>query len=37
VLALARRNDIEAANSTNVTDSTRIQVGWTPRGLAVPR
>jgi 3D (Asp-Asp-Asp) domain-containing protein len=37
VAVLARRNDIEAAVSTNVTDSTRIQVGWTPRGTAVPR
>jgi hypothetical protein len=37
VLALARRNDLETNNSANVTDSTQIQVGWTPRGLAVPR
>lgn len=37
VAVLARRNDLEAATSANVTDSTRIQVGWTPRGLAVPR
>jgi hypothetical protein len=37
VLAKARRNDIDAAADENVTDATQIQVGITPRGLAVPR
>jgi hypothetical protein len=37
VLVKARRNDIEAAADENVTDATQIQIGWTPRGLAVPR
>lgn len=37
VLAKVRRNDIDTATDPNVTDSTKIQVGWTPRGLAVPR
>jgi hypothetical protein len=37
VLVKARRNDIEVATDSNVTDATQIQVGWTPRGLAVPR
>jgi hypothetical protein len=37
VTVKARRADIELAADANVTDSTRIQVGWTPRGLVVPR
>lgn len=37
VLAKARRNDIETIADDAVTDATQIQVGWTPRGLAVPR
>jgi hypothetical protein len=37
VTVKARRTDIETAADADVTDSTRIQVGWTPRGLAVPR
>jgi hypothetical protein len=37
VLVKARRNDIESALDDQVTDATQIQVGWTPRGLAVPR
>jgi hypothetical protein len=37
VLVKARRNDIEAALDDQVTDATQIQVGWTPRGLVVPR
>jgi hypothetical protein len=37
VLVKARRNDIEGAADDNVLDATQIQVGWTPRGLAVPR
>ncbi len=37
VLVKARRNDIEAAADDNVTDATQIQIGVTPRGLAVPR
>lgn len=37
VLVKARRNDIDTAADDNVTDATQIQVGWTPRGLAVPR
>jgi hypothetical protein len=37
VLVKARRNDVEAALDDQVTDATQIQIGWTPRGLAVPR
>jgi hypothetical protein len=37
VLVKARRNNIEVAADDNVLDATQIQVGWTPRGLAVPR
>jgi hypothetical protein len=37
VLVKARRNDIDLALADTVTDATQIQVGWTPRGLAVPR
>jgi hypothetical protein len=37
VLVKARRNDIEDALDDQVTDATQIQVGWTARGLAVPR
>lgn len=37
VLVKAKRNDIEAASDANVTDALQIQVGWVPRGLAVPR
>jgi hypothetical protein len=37
VLAKANRNDVDTASATNVTDATQIQVGITPRGLAVPR
>jgi hypothetical protein len=37
VLVKARRNDIEVALDSNVTDALQIQIGWTPRGLAVPR
>jgi hypothetical protein len=37
VLVKARRNDIDTLADANVTDATQIQVGWTPRGLAVPR
>jgi hypothetical protein len=37
VLVKARRNDIETVADNNVTDATQVQVGWTPRGLAVPR
>jgi hypothetical protein len=37
VLVKARRNDVEAAADDNVTDATQIQIGWTPRGLVVPR
>jgi hypothetical protein len=37
VLVKARRNDANAALDDQVTDATQIQVGWTPRGLAVPR
>lgn len=37
VLVKARRNNIEIAADDNVIDATQIQVGWTPRGLAVPR
>jgi hypothetical protein len=37
VLVKARRNDIESALDDNVTDALQLQVGWTPRGLAVPR
>jgi hypothetical protein len=37
VLVKARRNDIEVVTDANFTDATQIQVGWTPRGLAVPR
>jgi hypothetical protein len=33
----ARRIDIDSGADANVTDSTRVQVGWTPRGLVVPR
>jgi hypothetical protein len=37
VLAKVRRNDIVTAADSTVTDSTKIQIGWTPRYLAVPR
>lgn len=37
VAVAARRNDIDATAAPNVTDATQIQVGVTPRGLAVPR
>jgi hypothetical protein len=37
VLVKARRNDIEASLDDQVTDALQVQVGWTPRGLAVPR
>jgi hypothetical protein len=37
VLVKARRNDIETSLDDQVTDALQIQIGWTPRGLAVPR
>jgi hypothetical protein len=37
VLVKARRNDIETTVDDQVTDATQVQVGWTPRGLVVPR
>jgi hypothetical protein len=37
ILAKARRNDIVTAADANVTDSTTIQVAYSPRYLAVPR
>jgi hypothetical protein len=37
VLAKARRNDVVTALDDQVTDSTKIQVAYTPRFLAVPR
>jgi len=37
VIVKARRADIETSADANVTDATQIQVGWTPRGIAVPR
>lgn len=37
VLVKARRNDVDSTTDPNVTDATQIQVGVTPRGLAVPR
>lgn len=37
VLAKARRRDVDVNPDENVTDATQVQVGWTPRGLAVPR
>lgn len=37
VAVKARRNDADVDIDGPVTDSTRIQVGWTPRGLVVPR
>jgi hypothetical protein len=37
VLAKARRNDVVTALDDQVTDSTKIQVAYTPRYLAVPR
>lgn len=37
VLVKARRADVEAHPDVNVTDATQIQVGYQPRGLAVPR
>jgi hypothetical protein len=37
VAVKVRRNDIDAAPDENVTDSTQMAVGWTPRGLAIPR
>jgi hypothetical protein len=37
VLAKARRNDVVTAVDDQVTDSTKIQVAYTPRYLAVPR
>lgn len=33
----ARRNDIDVVEDANVTDSTTMQILWTPRVLAVPR
>jgi hypothetical protein len=37
VLVKARRNDVETTIDDQVTDAVQIQVGWTPRGLVVPR
>jgi len=37
VVVKARRNDSEVAADTNATDSTTVQVAYTPRGLVVPR
>jgi hypothetical protein len=37
VLVKARRNDVDVNADDNVTDSVQAQVGWTPRGLVVPR
>jgi hypothetical protein len=37
VLVKARRNDVDAALDDQVTDALQVQVGWTARGLAVPR
>lgn len=37
VAVLARRIDLDAGASAGVSDSTHIQVAYTPRGLAVPR
>jgi hypothetical protein len=37
ILAKARRNDIVTVADANVTDSTTIQVAYSPRYLAVPR
>jgi hypothetical protein len=37
VLVKARRNDVETAADSNVTDATQIQIAYTPRGIAVPR
>jgi hypothetical protein len=37
VLVKARRNDLETATDPNVTDSTKIEVFYTPRGLVIPR
>lgn len=37
VLVKARRQDVDKNPDDNVTDSTTIQVAWTPRSLAVPR
>jgi hypothetical protein len=37
IMVKARRNDIDVSSDENVTDALQIQVGWTPRGLAVPR
>jgi len=37
VLVKARRNDVDTSPDDSVTDATQIQVGYTPRGLVVPR
>jgi hypothetical protein len=37
VAVKVRRMDIDADQDLNVTDATQIQVGFTPRGLVVPR
>jgi hypothetical protein len=37
VLVKAHRTDLEAADSTNVTDNLTVQVNYTPRYLVVPR
>lgn len=37
VAVKGRRNDADVDIDGTVIDSTRIQVGWTPRGLVVPR
>jgi hypothetical protein len=37
VLVKARRGDVETVTDDYATDSTQLQVGFTVRGLAVPR
>lgn len=37
IVALARRQDIETTDSSNVTDSTTVQVAVTPRYSVIPR
>jgi len=37
LVAKARRTDIDSMFDEPITDTTQIQVGYTPRGLAVPR
>ena len=37
VLAKARRSDVDVSQDANVTDATQVQVGYTPRGVVVPR